>query len=112
MVAVHGAGDPAGAGEAISAHGPSDLPEWLTAYADAKQPRVKSSEMIEALDAQWAREGMSARAVAAINGGEFSKEHLRRIAALEAARDTMERLAQVFDDLSPKIRKAILGLEK
>lgn len=64
--------------------------------------------MISALDSQWAREGMSARAVAQING-QFNMEHLRRIAALEVARDTLERLASVFDSLPAKARKEILG---
>lgn len=86
----------------------SDFDAWNSAYAAARHPRIKSAEMIAALDSQWAREGMSARAVAQING-EFNKDHLRRIAALEVARDTLERLAGVFDQLPPKIKKEILG---
>lgn len=96
-------------GAASSIHGPSDIEAWDRSYAAARHPRIKSAEMIAALDTQWAREGMSARAVAQINDGEFNMAHLRRIAALELARDTLERLAFVFDDLPAKARKEILG---
>jgi len=65
--------------------------------------------MIEALDHFWANEGAYARATALCNGGAFDMARLRRVAALEAARDTLERLACVFEDLSPKMKKAILG---
>lgn len=93
---------------ASTSSGLSDLEAWSAPYAAARHPRIKSAEMIAALDSQWAREGMSARAVAQING-QFNMEHLRRIAALEVARDTLERLASVFDSLPAKARKEILG---
>lgn len=87
----------------------SDFSAWNSAYSEAKHPRIKSAEMIAALDTQWARECASARATALVNEGQFNAEHLRRIAALELARDTLERLAGVFDDLPAKARKEILG---
>lgn len=87
----------------------SDYSAWSVAISAARSPRIKSAEMIAALDTQWHREGMSARAAALCNGGEFNTAHLRRIVALEQARDTLERVAGVFVDLPPKIKKAILG---
>lgn len=93
--------------EPVTSFGPSDFSAWSAAYAAARHPRIEPAEIIAALDSQWAREGMSARAVAQING-EFNMEHLRRIAALEVARDTLERLAALFDSLPAKAKRYLL----
>lgn len=89
--------------------GSSDATAWGEHYTSAQLLPPKSAEMIEALDLLWAKECGYARAAAALNGGEFDKARLRRVAALEAALRTLERVSEGFGEFPKKVKEVILG---
>lgn len=87
----------------------SDFTAWSREYTTAQTPKPKAPEMIEALEFLLVREQSYACATAQLNGGAFDLQRLRRIAALEAARDTMIRMRDNFSDFPDKVKKAIVG---
>ncbi len=98
-----------GADSAESSPTPSNYLAWLSAYTTAQVPIPKSREVIEALEHVLVYGHGNARATAAVNGGVFDEAVMRRLAAVEVAKDTFQRIAAGWDDLSDHARAVILG---
>lgn len=103
------ASDPPGTVQDLRQDGPPDN-AWHAAYGAACSTVVKTPEMALALDYILIRERGSARAVAFLNGGEYNGEHLRRIAAVEAARDAIVRIRESWGRFGEATQRIIAGL--
>jgi hypothetical protein len=82
---------------------------WSAAYAAAEIPAPKAAEMIEALEHVVIYGHGNASATAAVNGGVYDAQTMRRLAAVEAAKGVLQRIAEKWGDLPEWVRGVILG---
>ena len=85
---------------------------WSGAYEAARVPAPKAHEMIDALKHMLVYGHGNASATAAVNGGVYDPETMRRLAALEAAKGVLERIADKWTDLPEWVRDIVLGRPK
>ena len=83
---------------------------WSGAYSAAQVPAPKAAEMIEALEHMIIYGHGNASATAAMNGGVYDAEVMRRLAAVEAAKGVLQRIAGKWGDLPQWVRDVILGV--